>query len=99
MLLRKRIIEDKDEAELTLRVDMLQVDRQILKREKLFELEAKHIRIVRRVDFKDLKQVHIHNSKRVVFHDRVKARGVVHRLWLVRSTPVIIKVHVKYYSN
>ncbi len=95
LLVRKRVIEDKDEAEVTRRVDMVQVDRQIFKREKRFELEAKHIWIVRRVDVRDLKQLHIHHSKRVVFHDRVKARGVVHRLWLVRSTPVIIKVHVK----
>jgi len=69
LLLRKRVIEDKDAAELTLRVDMVQVDRQIFKREKIFKLEAKHICTVRRVDVKDIKQLHIHQSKRVVFHD------------------------------
>ena len=69
MLLRKRVIKDKDEAELTLRVDMVQVDRQIFKREKNFKLEAKQIWIVRRVDVRDLKQLHIHQSKRIVFHD------------------------------
>jgi hypothetical protein len=77
----------------------MQVDGQIFIREKLFELEAKNIWIVSRVDVIDLKKGHIHNSERVVYHERVKTRGVVSCLWLMWSTPVSICVHVKLYTN
>jgi hypothetical protein len=88
-------IKDEDESELTLRVHTMQVDHHIFKREKLFELEAKHIRVVRSEDVADFDQLHVHNCERVVFHERVEARGVVEWLGLGHSRPASLCFHVR----
>jgi phenylalanyl-tRNA synthetase alpha subunit len=95
MLVGKGVVKDENESGLIVRAHATHVDLRTLIKDKLLELDALKTRKVIRDDVGDNDELHVHNSERVVFDERVEARGVVECLWLGHSRPASLCVHVR----